>query len=63
MIGKWFEFGYGYDVGGFWFGDLVLVKWDNRERDRKEGNREGEGMTVEEVRDLDWGHPGWRWKI
>ena len=24
MIGKWVEFGYVYDVGGFWCGDLGL---------------------------------------
>ena len=44
-------------------GTWVWMRWDNRQRDRKEGNREGEGMTVEELRDLDWRHPGWRWKI
>jgi sugar phosphate permease len=45
----------------------VLLWWmhaDNRRRDRiqEEEYKKIEGLTLEEIQDLDWKHPGFRWK-
>lgn len=45
-------------TGLFWW-----VAWDNRKRDAKDIDAELEGKTVQEIQDLDWSHPGYRWKL
>ncbi|RMZ84310.1 hypothetical protein DV738_g503, partial [Chaetothyriales sp. CBS 135597] len=44
--------------GIFWW-----VARDNRKRDLRDADTELAGMTTEEIQDLDWRHPGFRWKI
>lgn len=40
---------------------LWWMKWDNKRRDNKDPEEELAGMTSEEIEDLDWKHPGFRW--
>lgn len=41
---------------------LFWMKYDNKKRDGRNSEEELAGMTVEEVQDLDWKHPDFRWK-
>lgn len=44
---------------------LVWMKWDNKKRDERTPAEKEEllaGMTHEEIGDLDWKHPDFRWK-
>ena len=41
---------------GFW------IRGDNKKREAKDVERELEGLGVKEVQDLDWRHPGFRWR-
>ncbi|KAJ4987083.1 major facilitator superfamily transporter [Stagonosporopsis vannaccii] len=43
---------------------LLWMKYDNKRRDENEAaaTEEVAGMSQQEVGDLEWKHPGWRWK-
>ena len=41
---------------------LLWMKYDNKQRDKKDVDQELEGMTPEEIENLEWKHPGWRWR-
>lgn len=41
---------------------LFWMNYDNKKRDGRNSEEELAGMTVEEVQDLDWKHPDFRWK-
>jgi hypothetical protein len=43
--------------GYFW------MKWDNNRRDKKNVEQELAGLSPEEVANLDWKHPGHRWRF
>ncbi|OCL14418.1 putative MFS transporter [Glonium stellatum] len=38
------------------------MKMDNRRRERRDVDKELEGLGVRQVQDLDWRHPAFRWK-
>ncbi|KAH7080986.1 major facilitator superfamily domain-containing protein [Paraphoma chrysanthemicola] len=42
----------------------VWMKYDNKNRDKKEAGAPEElaGLTQKEIQELEWKHPGWRWK-
>lgn len=40
---------------------LMWIRFDNAKRDRRSVEEELAGMSQEEVEDLDWKHPGFRW--
>ncbi|KAH6681095.1 major facilitator superfamily domain-containing protein [Plectosphaerella plurivora] len=45
---------------------LFWMKWDNRRRDmvsQEEQDAMLEGLSPEQIRDLEWKHPDWRWKL
>jgi sugar phosphate permease len=37
------------------------VNWDNKRRDGRDVDAELEGLTQEQIEDLEWKHPAWRW--
>jgi hypothetical protein len=41
------------------------MKKDNKRRDmeQEDGEARLEGMTEQEIEDLDWKHPSFRWKV
>lgn len=41
---------------------LLWMNWDNKQRDKKDIDAELEGLTTEEIENLEWKHPAWRWK-
>ena len=41
---------------------LGWMLWDNRRKERRNVDRELEGLGVKQVQDLDWQHPAFRWK-
>jgi hypothetical protein len=41
---------------------LFWMKWDNKRRDSRSVEEELAGMSQQEVQDLDWKHPAFRWK-
>ncbi|KAG7420891.1 major facilitator superfamily domain-containing protein [Fusarium sp. MPI-SDFR-AT-0072] len=43
--------------GYFW------MKWDNNRRDKKNVEQELAGLSPEEIANLDWKHPGHRWRF
>ncbi|KAL6857821.1 hypothetical protein ACO1O0_005264 [Amphichorda felina] len=43
-------------AGWFW------MKRDNKKRDQRDAAVELEGLTPEQIGDLDWKHPGFRWR-
>jgi hypothetical protein len=46
------------------FGGLVWMKMDNKKRDQvtpAEREEQLAGLTAEQVADLDWKHPDFRW--
>ena len=45
-------------IGIWWW-----AKRDNRKRDLRDADTELAGMSVAEIQDLDWKHPGFRWKL
>ncbi|KAK7216179.1 hypothetical protein V2G26_004182 [Clonostachys chloroleuca] len=49
----------------FSVGTMVWMKKDNarREQNQEEGELKLRGMTQDEIEDLDWKHPSFRWKI
>jgi hypothetical protein len=40
------------------------MRYDNKKRDEQEAGAQEElaGMSQKEIQDLEWKHPGWRWK-
>ncbi|KAK2047215.1 major facilitator superfamily transporter [Colletotrichum somersetense] len=38
------------------------MKWDNKRRDERSIEEELAGMSEQEIRDLDWKHPAFRWR-
>jgi hypothetical protein len=42
----------------------LWMKYDNKKRDEKEAGAHEElaGLSQKEIQDLEWKHPGWRWK-
>lgn len=45
----------------FGTGLLFWMKWDNKQREKRDVDQELEGMSPEQIADLEWKHPGWRW--
>lgn len=43
---------------GLWF-----MNWDNKRRDLRHVEEELQGLSEQEVEDLDWKHPGFRWRL
>ena len=41
---------------------LLWMKWDNGHRDKKDVDALLAGKSEQEVQDLDWKHPAFRWK-
>lgn len=41
---------------------LLWMKWDNKKRDGRDIDAELSGYTAEQIRDLDWKHPAFRWR-
>jgi hypothetical protein len=41
---------------------LYWMKMDNKKRDRKDVDAELAGKATGSVADLDWKHPGFRWR-
>ena len=41
---------------------LFWMKWDNKKRDGRDMEAELSGLSVKEIQDLEWKHPGFRWK-
>lgn len=41
---------------------LLYMNADNRKRDKKDVERELEGLTEKQIQGLDWRHPGFRWR-
>lgn len=41
---------------------LLWMKWDNRKRDKQDVDAILAGRSAQEIGDLDWMHPGFRWK-
>ncbi|APA06583.1 hypothetical protein SS1G_12698 [Sclerotinia sclerotiorum 1980 UF-70] len=47
------------------FSSMVLLAWmkmDNRRRDGRDVDAELEGLSQVQIQDLDWRHPGFKWK-
>jgi hypothetical protein len=38
------------------------MKWDNKKRETKSVEEEIAGLSNKEIQDLDWRHPGFRWR-
>ncbi|KAJ4294650.1 hypothetical protein N0V90_008341 [Kalmusia sp. IMI 367209] len=43
-------------------GTLFWMKYDNKRRDEKDVTEEIAGLPQQDVQDLEWKHPSWRWK-
>lgn len=41
---------------------LFWMKFDNKKRAKKDIDAELEGLSQQQIQDLDWAHPGFRWK-
>ena len=41
---------------------LFWMKWDNKKREGRSVEEELAGMSREEIQDLDWKHPAFRWR-
>ncbi|KAI1849164.1 hypothetical protein JX265_012798 [Neoarthrinium moseri] len=41
---------------------LFWMKWDNKRREKRDVDQELSGLTAEEIENLEWRHPAWRWK-
>ena len=39
------------------------MKWDNKRRDGKDVEEELAGLSPEVIKELDWKHPAFRWKL
>lgn len=40
----------------------IWMNYDNKRRDKRDVDEELRGLTQKEIEDLDWKHPGFRWK-
>lgn len=40
----------------------IWMKRDNAAREKKDVERELEGLEVKQIQDMDWKHPGFRWR-
>ena len=38
------------------------MKWDNKKRDKVDVDAKLAGLSLKQVEDLDWKHPGFKWK-
>ncbi|KAG4029913.1 hypothetical protein MFRU_014g02050 [Monilinia fructicola] len=43
-------------------GLLLWMKMDNKKRDRRDVDAELDGLSQRQIQDLDWRHPGFKWK-
>ena len=43
-------------------GMLFWMKWDNRKRENKDVDAELAGKSQLQIQDMDWKHPGFRWR-
>jgi hypothetical protein len=43
-------------------GGYLWMKWDNNRRDKRNVEQELAGMSPETIANLDWKHPGHRWR-
>jgi hypothetical protein len=41
---------------------MFYIKWDNKKRDQRNVDAELAGLNDEAREDLDWKHPGFRWR-
>lgn len=41
---------------------LIWMNWDNKRREQRDVDQELDGLTPQEIEDLEWKHPAWRWK-
>ncbi|KAI0129659.1 major facilitator superfamily domain-containing protein [Xylariales sp. AK1849] len=41
---------------------LFWMNWDNRRREKRNVDEELKGLTTEEIGNLEWRHPAWRWR-
>lgn len=41
---------------------ISYMKWDNKKRDAVDVDAKLAGLSPQQVEDLDWKHPGFRWK-
>lgn len=41
---------------------LFWMKWDNARRDKVDVREKLDGLSQKQIEDLDWRHPGFRWK-
>lgn len=50
---------------GIAIGAALWMKYDNKKRDDREAGAHEElaGLSQKEIQDLEWKHPGWRWKL
>lgn len=44
-------------------GGFLWMNWDNNRRDKLNIEQELAGMSPETIVDLDWKHPGFRWRL
>jgi hypothetical protein len=40
----------------------IWMKRDNAVRERRDVERELEGLETKQIQDMDWKHPGFRWR-
>ncbi|OLN96665.1 putative transporter C1039.04-like protein 1 [Colletotrichum chlorophyti] len=43
-------------------GGWIWMKWDNKKRGQRNIDAELAGLSAKEISDLDWKHPGFRWR-
>ncbi|KAL1954041.1 hypothetical protein VTO42DRAFT_1819 [Malbranchea cinnamomea] len=64
-----FKIGNGLNLGtstGMLIGSIAMsmwMMWDNKKRDKRDVDAELAGLEQWEIQDLDWKHPGFRWKM
>lgn len=42
---------------------LFWIKWSNKKRENVNADAELAGKSAQEIEDLDWKHPSFRWKV
>lgn len=42
---------------------LFWMNWDNKKRENRNAVVEIESLTQQEIQDLDWKHPAFRWRL
>jgi len=40
----------------------LWMPWDNKKRESRDSDLETQGLSQQEIEDLDWKHPGFRWR-